>query len=210
MKVESVNIGNIKYYDWGKGVLSAIHKKSVVGSLYLTSTGFKEDEQANLKSHGGEDKAVLVIPVENYPFFNIDNDFGFLGENLSISGLDETRLQIGDRLIIGDVVLEVSQPRSPCAKLGELVGKKDFVKHYSSSGRVGFYCRVIQQGNLAENMAVTIVKTDEQSVSISELFVSQFMAKKIDLDLKNIKIALATSALSDAWRIKLSKLNLSN
>ena len=206
MKIESVNVGKIQRYDWGKGISSAIHKKAVPSALFLTKTGFKEDEQADLKNHGREDKAVLIIPTTNYPFFSINKPFGFLGENLSISGIDEHKIHIGDRLKINDVILEVTQPRSPCAKLGEQVGRKDFVKEYSSSGRVGFYCRVIKEGEVQVNTNLELIKTAERSVSIVDLFLSQFVYEKNTNDLNNIKIALETTTLSSAWRKKLSKI----
>lgn len=206
MEIKSINIGKIQHYKWGRGISSAIHKFATSEPVYLTTTGIKGDEQADLKNHGGEDKAVLIIPADNYPFFDVTNPFGFLGENLTISGLDERKIQIGDQLVINEVILEVTQPRSPCAKLGEIVARKDFVKKYSNSGRVGFYCRVLKEGDMQTNTAIKLIKTAEKSVSIVDLFLSQFVYEKKTSDLNNIKIALATTTLSAAWRAKLSKI----
>ncbi len=208
MNVKSINRGKIKDYAWGKGVKSAIHKTPVTKLVLLSFTGLEGDQQADLNSHGGLEKALLIIPTDNYDFFNIDQQFGFLGENLSISSIDEYRLQIGDRLVIGEVVLEITQPRSPCAKLGEHSGRKTFVKEYCSSGRVGFYCRVIEQGKIQAGTRVSIIKTNENSVTIADLFLAQFTRKKTEYDILNIKTALATTTLSKAWRTKLSKIIL--
>jgi len=206
MELVSVNVGKIHQYDWGKGVRSAIFKKPVDKPLRLTKTGFDEDEQADLGNHGGEDKAVLIIPTENYAFFEVDKPWGFLGETLSVAGIDENKISIGDQFSIGKVRLEVTQPRSPCAKLGEHVGKKGFVKRYSSSGRVGIYCRVLGVGDLQTGMRVEHFPTREKTVSIHALFLAQYCSKKTPEDFEKLATALALPSLSNAWRKKLTKL----
>jgi MOSC domain-containing protein YiiM len=206
MELVSVNVGAIRQYNWGKGVRSAIHKTAVDNPLRLTSTGFDEDEQADLGNHGDEDKAVLIIPTDNYAFFEVDKPWGFLGETLSISGLDENQISIGDQFNIGDVQLEVSQPRSPCAKLAEHVAVRNFVKHYSASGRVGFYCRVLKTGSLQAGMDVKYLPTTEKTVAIRSLFIAQYCAKKTATDYQKLAIVLALPSLSTAWRKKLTKM----
>ena len=130
-----------------------MHKTACHGSIEVSKMGLLGDEQADRKNHGGADKAVFVMPMANYERFGIARPFGFLGENLTVSGPDETQVCLGDRLQIDDLLLEVMQPRSPCWKLGQqacsvegLRSASDFLNVYSESGRVGFYCRVLQTG----------------------------------------------------------------
>jgi len=198
MQVNSVNIGKIQSYPWRGGTKSAIYKMPVDSVVELTEKGIKGDRQADLKSHGGEDKAVLIIPCTNYALHGVSQHaFGFLGENLSLSGLDERRVKVGDRFQIGEVLLEVSQPRSPCWKLGEMNGSQQFVKTYSLSGRVGFYCRVLKPGNIQASMSVQHLKSG-RGASIDVLFLAKFNATTVD-EYNLLQEALENPALSDAW-----------
>ncbi len=208
MQLKSINIGKIKTYPWGHGVQSAINKMAVTNPIHISKTGLEGDEQADLKNHGEDDKAILIIATQNYSFFEIKQPFGFIGENLSLEGIDDYQVQIGDRIKIDKVILEVTQPRSPCAKLGLIMESKNFVKTYSSSGRVGFYCRVISAGKISLDSKISLQKTTEKSVSIADLFLSQLVYKKDNIDKLNIKTALATTTLSQAWRKKLLKIEV--
>ena len=206
MQIVSLNIGKIQHYNWRNGTYSAINKTPVLTDIELTTSGLLGNEQADKENHAGEEKALLVIPTSNYRFFEIEQPFGFLGENISLDKIEDSQIQIGDRLKIGNVILEVSQPRSPCWKLGQIMESQLFVKKYSATGRVGFYCRVIQTGKLTQGQAVILQKTNQASVSIQALFVSQFNRHKTDNDWKNIQTAINHPALSQAWLSKLTKL----
>ena len=220
MKVVSVNIGKIQTQPWRDGTLSALHKSAVEGQVAVSKVGLSGDEQADSKNHGGEDKAVFVMPESNYARFKIDQPFGFLGENLTLSGLDETEVCLGDRLQIGTVLLEVTQPRSPCWKLGQQVSdaryesdwtSADFLKTYSESGRVGFYCRVLATGVLQQGQAVTwLTRNDENKdipiqISIQKLFIAkQFHATKQERN--ELKLVVKHPALSASWQKAIASL----
>lgn len=206
MQIKSLNIGKIQHYDWRDGAESAIIKQPVAQTLQLHKTGLQGDEQADLKHHGGEDKAVLIIPEANYGFFEVDKHFGFLGENITLTETDESEIRLGDRFEIGEVVLEVSQPRSPCWKLGQINGSQMFVKDYSNSGRVGFYCRVIREGLLQAGQKVAKVFSDEQAPTIQQLFLAKHNVPKTTQAWEIIETALGMKkCLSQAWRQELTK-----
>lgn len=214
MKILSVNIGQTRPYPWRNGTESAILKSPVgENGVEVTTSGLEGDEQADLRVHGGEDKAVLCIPQSNYALFEVHQGFGFLGENLTLSDVDETQIQLGDQLQVGDVVLEVSQPRSPCWKLSEITQDPQFLKRYADSGRVGFYCRVLQTGTIEINEQVSLlhpeVDNSHPAISIQSLFLAKHRVQSHNAqagDLELLALAAQHPALSDAWRQQLMKL----
>ncbi len=220
MKVVSVNVGKIQTQPWRDGTPSAMHKSVVEGQVAVNKLGLSGDEQADSKSHGGEDKAVFVMPESNYALFNIDQPFGFLGENLTLFGLDETEVCLGDRLQIGTVLLEVTQPRSPCWKLGlQASGGSDwssaeFLKTYSESGRVGFYCRVLAAGVLEQGQSVTWLTRDcsednaaktPYKISIQKLFLAK-QFHQTDKEWQILQAVVKHPALSTSWQKAIQQL----
>lgn len=212
MKIVSLNIGKIVEKPWRDGTSTAIHKRAVQERTKLSKTGLEGDEQADLKNHGGEDKAVLVLPSSAYMRFEIAHPYGFLGENLTINDMDEAEICLGDRLQIGSVLLEVTQPRSPCWKLDALVTEDsqkwqvgEFLNAYSESGHVGFYCRVLSVGWLESNQSVRWLTRSEEAtekfprIMIRELFLAKMHPAK-DKSKKILKRALKHPALSHAWQ----------
>ncbi|MDG4813246.1 MOSC domain-containing protein [Hydrogenovibrio sp. 3SP14C1] len=198
MQVVSVNVGQVQSYPWRGGTRSGIHKTPLDTAVLVTEKGLEGDHQADLKNHGGEDKAVLIIPTANYVLHGVSQHaFGFLGENISLSEVDESQVKVGDRFQIDDVILEVTQPRSPCWKLGEMNGSQLFVKNYSFSGRVGFCCRVLAAGEIQASMPVKHLKTG-QGENIQTLFLAKFNASSMD-DYAVLQEALENPALSDSW-----------
>ncbi len=216
MQVESVNIGVVHDHLWRNGTSTGFIKSPQKGMVEVLTDGLVGDEQADTENHGGPDKAVFVIPVENYPRFQIDQQYGFLGENLSISGLDELQVCLGDRLKIGSVLLEVSQPRSPCWKLGEqgatLSSWKtagEFLDAYAESGRVGFYCRVLEEGLLKKGDKITHLPANNREqfgcLSIYDLFLAKHF-HRTEQEWSLLKKAAQHPALSAAWHDALERL----
>lgn len=219
MKVVSVNTGKIQTQPWRGGTLSALHKSPIESSIELGKTGFMGDEQADTKNHGGQDKAVFVLPDTNYPLFNIQQPYGFLGENLTLSGFDETEVCLGDRFQIGSALLEVTQPRSPCWKLGEHAASQpnwtasEFFQTYAESGRVGFYCRVLATGQIEQGQSVTwLTRGHEVEGSKSPFKItikSLFLAKQFhqtDQQWADLQAIVTHPALSAAWKRAIQQL----
>src|SRR6478672_2861545 len=128
---------------------TAFFKTPVSGSVSFRESGVAGDEQADRENHGGIDKAVLAYSADHYAFWRPhlslpDMPHGGFGENLTIAGLDETTVCIGDRWRAGDVVVEVSQPRQPCWKMGRRWQIVDLPKQVIQNGKSGWYLRVVE------------------------------------------------------------------
>lgn len=175
MKILSVNtatVGDLFVSQSGEQhrVRTGIHKKPVAGAVAVNRLGLAGDEQADLSVHGGLDKAVYAYPVEHYGFWReqtaahrkqapAETDLapGMLGENLTIEGLLETDVWIGDRLLVGSAVLQVSEPRNPCFKLNARLGFSHASKMMLQTGFSGFYLRVVETGMVSAGDAITLV-----------------------------------------------------
>jgi MOSC domain-containing protein YiiM len=162
-------IGKIR----GRRVRSAINKLPVVGPVMVRTLNIDGDQQADLNVHGGVDKAVYCYPAEHYPAWRDELarqlDYGAFGENLTVSGFLEPALHVGDVLRIGNAVLQVSQPRFPCYKLGIKMDDQGFLRLFQKSGRSGFYCRVLQEGVIEAGQAIEMVKRADDQVTIADV-----------------------------------------
>lgn len=128
-------------------------KEAVDGPILLERTNLVGDGQADLRVHGGPDKAVCVYPARRYPYWRErlgrELAFGSFGENFTVSGLDESNVCIGDIFEVGHARVQVSQPRSPCWKLARRWGEKELALWVQQTGFTGWYLRVLQEGEVA-------------------------------------------------------------
>jgi MOSC domain-containing protein YiiM/ferredoxin-NADP reductase len=202
-KVVSVNVGLPRTVEWkGKAVSTGIFKAPVVGRVRLRSLNFDGDRQADLSVHGGPDKAVYVYPSEHYAYWRRELPdttlpWGMFGENLTTEGLKEDGLQIGDRFRIGSAELAVTQPRLPCFKLGLRFGRDDMAKRFLASGRLGFYLKVIAEGDVAAEDEVRLVERAKDSMAVSEI--TRLYAHDKD-DLEGLQRMVGVAALPEDWR----------
>jgi MOSC domain-containing protein YiiM len=145
----------------GRDVLSGIDKQPLAGPVYVGALNIDGDRQADLRVHGGPDKAVYVYPASHYAAWQAELGrtlaHGHFGENLTVEGVDEETVRQGDVLAIGGVRLQVTTPRLPCFKLGVRMADQRFLKRFLQSGRTGFYCRVLQEGVIEAGMAVRLL-----------------------------------------------------
>jgi MOSC domain-containing protein YiiM len=158
----SVNVGQIRLVPYrGKQVRTGIYKEPLAGPVMVHALNLEGDHQADLSFHGGLDKAVYLYPVEHYEAWQNELgrsfDYGHFGENLTISGLTEEKVRIGDRLCIGGAMLEVTEPRVPCFKLGIKMSDQRFLRRFLDSGRSGFYCRVIEEGLVEAGQQIELI-----------------------------------------------------
>lgn len=163
----------------GRKLVSAIDKVPVSGPVDVGVLGLAGDEQADLSVHGGLSKAVYALPSEHLPWWQARRQAqgatmfdetlppGSLGENLSLEGLLEEDLFIGDCLDFGDVVLRVTQPREPCGKFNTVMGYALAAKDMVQSGRCGFYLAVDQPGRLQAGAAFQVI-AGPRSVSVTQ------------------------------------------
>jgi MOSC domain-containing protein YiiM len=164
-----------------RNVLTAIYKRPVHGPVSVAALGLQGDEQADLSVHGGLDKAVYAYPSEHYPFWRearaqagltgIDTqlNFGAMGENLSLEGLLEQDVWVGDVLAFADCKFRVTQPREPCYKFNAAMGFAGAVRLMAQSGRCGFYLAVDQPGKLQAGAPFELIPGSRQ-LSIPDAF----------------------------------------
>jgi MOSC domain-containing protein YiiM len=185
VRVLSVNRGAVRALRaGGRDVLSGIGKVAVSHSVGVGRLGLDGDEQADLSVHGGLDKAVYAYPVEHLPLWQrlrrergvdlFDEPLppGFMGENLTLQGLLETELWIGDELHFPDCVLRVTAPREPCFKFNAVMGLRDAGKLMMEHGCCGFYLAVVQVGQIEAGQALR-VERGTQGLSVSEAFAAK-------------------------------------
>jgi MOSC domain-containing protein YiiM len=209
MKLLSINVSlPVTVEQAGKTFSSAIFKKPVTGPVFVHKMNLAGDRQADLKNHGGEDKAVYAFSFDHYAYWGTllhkpDMPYGQFGENLTIAGLDEASLYIGDHLKIGSCLLEISQPRIPCFKLGIIMGTPDMPRLFIEHGATGIYFRVLQEGEIFAGNPVDIVSRGKHRLAVKTLFTSYF-----DPDLQNpgvLETALEIPELAAEWREKILK-----
>ena len=152
--------------------------------------------------HGGPEKAVYAYPTEHYAYWHeelpgVPLPWGAFGENLSIEGLLEPAIRVGDVLRIGTVELVVTQPRMPCFKLNLRFQRSDMVKRFLRSCRTGFYFAVIKEGELEAGDAIEWVPTNEPAVSVSEV-AALYTDQRDNRGL--MQRAVDTVALPESWR----------
>ncbi|MBP9479418.1 MAG: MOSC domain-containing protein [Sebaldella sp.] len=208
MKIISLNYGKKKTYDFsGKIIESAFMKKPVFTDVHINKLGIIGDEQADEKHHGGDDKAICLYPFEHYAYWenrlNKKLDICSFGENITIEGLKEDSLYIGDTLKIGEIILEISQPRQPCYKLAYFYNTPELPIWVQETGYTGYYARVLKEGTINSNDKVSIIERDPLKISIE--FANQIMHH----DKKNteaIRKILEVKALSKSWRASFEKM----
>mgnify|MGYP000057698187 FL=1 len=175
MKVLSINISEPKKIVFnGKELTTSIYKMPVEESVEVHEHGVNGDRQADLKVHGGYDKAVYGYSFKHYQKWSEDlgsdfQEFGLVGENLTIDDFDEKKINIGDELGIGSCIFQVSQPRIPCYKLGIKMKNRGFPKLFSQSCLLGIYLRIIKTGKISINDSVEVIKREPNSLSVFKI-----------------------------------------
>jgi len=205
VEIVSLNVGLPREVAWrGRTVRTGIFKAPVTGSLRARASGLEGDGQADLSVHGGRDKAVYAYPAEHYGFWRealreTGLGWGAFGENLTTRGLLEEEVHIGDRFRVGSAELAVTQPRTPCFKLGLRHDRPGLVKQFLRSGRSGFYLAVLVEGAVEAGDRVERVALDARRLSIADCV--RLARGEGDRDL--LGAAAAHPALAEAWRTQL-------
>lgn len=175
MKLLSVNVSQPKEVSYnGERIKTGIFKEPVPGRTMMRRLNIDGDGQGDLSVHGGIHKAVYVYPVEHYDYWKRelgreDLTYGKFGENLTVEGLLEEAVHIGDVFQIGEASIEVSQPRVPCFKLGIKMGNPRIVKPFLESKRVGFYVRVLEEGEVGAGDTIERTKVGEGQMTVKEI-----------------------------------------
>ena len=176
MRVISTNISKKRTINIdGTLVETGIYKQAVEKGVVLGSTDVQEDNVVDRKYHGGLDMACYIFGYNNYPYFqtkypNADWEIGMFGENITLDFLNESTMNIGDLYEIGEAIIQISQPRMPCSKLGYRLGDKGAIKYFTDSNFPGVYVRVLKPGLVSSGDEMNLWETKTEKLSILELY----------------------------------------
>lgn len=158
----SLNIGQPSYHADGEPWTSGIYKSPATGRIHLAQENLAGDGQADLNVHGGPDKAVCVYSADHYPYWReqlgvLECGPSWFGENFSIEGQSEHDVAVGDTYRVGTALVQISQPRAPCWKLGRRWRRLDMPKLVLQGGRTGWYLRVLESGDVESGDTLTLI-----------------------------------------------------
>ena len=205
----SVNVGMPKDVAWqGRTVYTGVLKSPVTGPRMVRRLNIDGDGQGDLGGHGGEQRAVLVYQLASYQhwaaeFGRDDLEPGAFGENFTVDGLPDDEVCIGDRYRIGEVVLEVTQPRVTCYRVGIRLGEPRMPALLVSHRRPGFYCRVLAEGEVEAGQAIEKIADGPEKVTVAEIDALLYLP---DHPRDALRRALGIPALSPGWKWSLQKL----
>ena len=158
----------------GRDVPTGIFKRPVDGRVRIGRLGLDADFQVDLSVHGGPGMAIYLYPAEHYDYWRKvlgreDLSHGFFGENFTAEGVTEDEVRVGDVFRAGTAVVQVTKPRSPCFKLGARVGTPRFVRTFLESGRLGYYLRVLEEGEAGAGDSLELLDTDPDLPTLAEV-----------------------------------------
>jgi MOSC domain-containing protein YiiM len=203
----SVQVGRPAPLLWrGKTIESAIVKHPVDGAVHLGFQGFEGDEQADLRVHGGLDKAACAYPVEHRSRWERELGrklpAGAFGENLAVAGLLEEHVCVGDIFALGDTVVQVSQPRGPCYKLAARWGHKTLPDLMAKAGISGFYLRVLEEGEVRAGDELRLIER-RALVTVGEVMRVTYRDRR---HRTGLAAAAAVPELAAQWRVNLEQM----
>lgn len=198
-KVLSVNVGGVREFEYnGHPAKSAIWKSPVSGRVAVRGINLEGDIQADRKAHGGPDKAVYAYASEDIKWWESQIGrslpHGVFGENLTTEGIEVNQALVGELWEIGSVVLEVSEPRVPCWRLGVRMDDKQFPRYFTEALRPGTYLRIVVEGELAAGDEIRVTERPDHNLTVQDVF------RIYTHDHDEIERLLDVPQLSEAWR----------
>ena len=207
MIITSVNIGATKQVPWnGKTIETGIFK-SAVQRIELEMTDVKGDHVIDRRYHGGIDKACYIYSEDHYSYWKSlypDLNFtpGMFGENLTVKGLDESKVRIGDIYRVGGATVQVTQPRQPCFKLGLVFNTQNVLKEFINSDFPGVYLKVLEGAIVEKNDSMDLIERQHNSMSVKEVY-RLLYDKHPNQD--DIQFALSINTLATSCKLALQK-----
>ena len=201
--VLSVNVGLPRDVAWqGKTVHTGIWKEPVQGLVMARRLNIDGDGQGDLEGHGGEQRAVMVYQIDSYRhweehFGRHDFSYGQFGENLTIDGLADDEVCIGDRYRIGEAEFEVTQPRVTCYRVGIRLGEPDMPALLVSHHRPGFYLRVLREGRIQAGDEITKTTSGPHAMTVADIDALLYLPGR---DPAKLRVAARIPALSPGWQ----------
>lgn len=198
MKIVSTNIGESRTINWkGKEIKTGIFKFPVHEAIFLGKEDVENDHVIDRRYHGGVDKACYLYSADHYEYWQklfpeLEMPWGMFGENLSVEGLHEAQINIGDIFKIGEATVQATQPRQPCFKLEFRFNDPGIVKKFIESGFSGVYVRVMQSGFVKTGDTMKLVEK-KSSLSIQKvyqlLYTDRFYNEAVEAAVNNPFIA---------------------
>jgi MOSC domain-containing protein YiiM len=203
MKVISTNIAQpTTIIKNGKSVKTGIYKTHIAEGIILGLTDVVGDAVIDRKHHGGINKACYIYSADHYPFWqskfpDLHWTHGMFGENLTVEGLDESKINIGDTFEVGTAIIQVSEPRRPCSILGIRFGTQAIVKEFYHTPYPGIYVRILKEGLVKKGDTLKLIKQDANSISIASIY-SLFAMDDKNQELA--KAAVTLESLSETFK----------
>jgi MOSC domain-containing protein YiiM len=197
--VLSVNVGRPREFEYdGRPAKSAIWKLPVAGRVRARGVNLEGDEQADRKAHGGPDKALYAYAIEDARWWERalgrSVQYGEFGENLTTQEIAVNDALVGERWEIGTVVLEVSEPRVPCWRLGVRMNDQMFVRRFTEALRPGSYLRIIGEGDLGAGDQIRVIHRPDHDLTIRDVF------RIYTRDRDEIERLIAIPEISESWK----------
>jgi MOSC domain-containing protein YiiM len=208
MKIISTNLGNPTKIVWnGKETTTGIYKFPVDQPILLESTDVKGDSVIDRKHHGGIYKAAYLFSADRYAYWkekypDLEWNWGMFGENLTIQGLDESQIRIGSIYRLGTALVQITQPREPCYKLGIRFKDQNMIKQFIDQGFPGTYVRVLESGTVKTGDSMELSKASETPLTVQEFYKLLYAKTK---DSHVLRLALQNEAIPKSKREKLKK-----
>ncbi len=203
-RIASISIGRPESIPVEKGrpLKSSFLRKPKSTKIFLGYEGFENDQVADARLHGGADKAVCVYSQNHYKFWieqkGLRLTIPAFGENLTIAGLVETEVHVGDIFQMGEAQVQISQPRQPCHKINKVYNKQEMACWVKTSGFTGYYFRVIQQGWVSPSDEIILQEQGAGAFTVDEL--NGFLSKsRNDYSFERLQLAAELNTLSDDW-----------
>jgi MOSC domain-containing protein YiiM len=198
-KVLSVNVGTAREFEYGgRPARSAIWKSPVVGRIAVRGVNLDGDDQADRKAHGGPDKVVYAYAAEDARWWQRQIgrslEYAEFGENLTTEGVDPNDAVVGERWQVGTTVLEVSEPRIPCWRLGVRMNDRMFPRRFTEALRPGTYLRLVVEGSVGAGDEIQVVERPDHGLTIRDVF------RIYTRDRHQVQRLLRVPRMSESWK----------
>lgn len=205
-EITKLSVGLPKVMNFKEGTMETGIDKAVVQHAYLDFDGFKGDDVADKKHHGGADRAVCVYPREHYDYW--EETFGSalpaapFGENITVTHMTEKEVCIGDIYRIGETVIQVTQGRMPCVTINKQTKNNELLKQMIETGYTGYLCRVIEPGGITSGTEVELVERGPGEVTVFESHIAYYHDQK---NIELIRKVISVDVLADRWKSRLTE-----
>ena len=213
MKILSINTSPPKKINFkNKIVNTSIFKEPKSDELSVTKNGLEGDRQADLLAHGGIDKAIYAYSYKHYEYWgnflrkDFSEEYGLVGENLTIDDFDEKNIFIGDEFRISKAILKVTQPRIPCYKISIKMNEKNFMKYFIEHNYLGIYMKVMNDGIIKKGDEIELTYREPNSMTVYDISMLLFADNNVEKMKKAASLACLTDEIKQRFNERLAKL----